>query len=106
MNASAKLKALNAYVTGLGASKRVVVWDTTIRRMSPDEVLFVTGHEIGHYVLGHVREGIAFACAVLLFFLYLAFRSLHGMLSRWGDSWAIRGPDDLAAPVTGSISTA
>jgi STE24 endopeptidase len=97
MNASAKLKALNAYVTGLGASKRVVVWDTTIRRMSPDEVLFVTGHEMGHYVLGHVREGIAFACAVLLFFLYLAFRSLHGMLSRWGDSWAIRGPDDLAA---------
>jgi Zn-dependent protease with chaperone function len=74
-----------------------VVWDTTIRRMSPEEVLFVTGHEMGHYVLGHVRLGIAFACAVLLFFLYLAFRSLHWMLSRWGEAWAIRGPDDLAA---------
>ena len=97
MNASAKLRELNAYVTGLSASKRVVVWDTTIRRMSPDEVLFVTGHEMGHYVLGHVREGIFFACAVLLFFLYLAYRLLHWMLARWGETWAIRDPDDLAS---------
>ncbi len=97
MTASAKLRALNAYVSGLGASKRVVVWDTTIRSMSEDEVLFVTGHEMGHYVLGHVRDGILFACAVLLFFLNLAYRLLHWMLARWGKTWAIRGPDDLAA---------
>jgi STE24 endopeptidase len=97
MNASSKLKQLNAYVTGLSASKRVVVWDTTIRRMSEDEVLFVTGHEMGHYVLGHVRDGILFACAVLFFFLYLAYRLLHWMLARWGETWAIRGPDDLAS---------
>jgi STE24 endopeptidase len=97
MAASAKLKSLNAYVTGLGASKRVVVWDTTIGRMSGDEVLFVTGHEMGHYVLGHVRQGIQFAIALLLLFLYLAFRSLHWVLARWGETWAIRGPDDLAS---------
>jgi STE24 endopeptidase len=97
MTASAKLKALNAYVSGLGASKRVVVWDTTIRSMSEDEVLFVTGHEMGHYVLGHVRDGILFACAVLLFFLNLSYRLLRWMLARWGEAWAIRGPDDLAA---------
>jgi STE24 endopeptidase len=97
MAASTKLNELNAYVSGLGASKRVVVWDTTIRRMSADEILFVTGHEMGHYVLNHVRDGILFACAVLVFFLYLAFRLLHWMLARWGETWAIRGPDDLAA---------
>jgi Zn-dependent protease with chaperone function len=97
MTASAKLRQLNAYVSGLGASKRVVVWDTTIRRMSEDEVLFVTGHEMGHYVLGHVRDGILFACAVLLFFLNLSYRSLNWMLARWGKTWDIRGPDDLAA---------
>ncbi len=97
MMASAKVRELNAYVTGMSASKRVVVWDTTIRRMSGDEVLFVTGHEMGHYVLGHVRDGILFACAVLLFFLNLAYRDLHWMLGRWGKTWAIRGPDDLAA---------
>jgi len=97
MAASAKLKELNAYVSGLGASKRVVVWDTTIQRMGEDEILFVTGHEMGHYVLGHVRDGILFACAVLLFFLNLAYRLLHWMLARWGETWAIRGPDDLAS---------
>jgi len=97
MAASTKLNELNAYVTGLSASKRVVIWDTTIRRMSPDEILFVTGHEMGHYVLDHMRDGILFACGVLVIFLYLAYRLLHWMLARWGEAWAIRGPGDLAA---------
>ncbi len=97
MNAATKLKALNAYVSGLGASKRVVVWDTTIRRMTEEEVLFVSSHEMGHYVLGHVRDGILFSCGVLLFFLFLAYRTLGWMLERWGDSWAIRGAGDLAS---------
>jgi STE24 endopeptidase len=97
MAASAKLNELNAYVTGLGASKRVVVWDTTIRRMTPNEILFVTGHEMGHYVLDHVRDGILFACGVLVIFLYLAYRLLQWMLARWGMALAIRGQGDLAA---------
>ncbi len=96
MNASSKLKAVNAYVSGLGATRRVVVWDTSIRRMTEDEILFVFGHEMGHYVLGHVRDGILFSCAVLLAFLYLAFRLLHWMLARWGPAWSIHGQDDLA----------
>jgi STE24 endopeptidase len=97
MNASSKRRDVNAYASGLGATKRVVVWDTSIRRMTEDEILFVFGHEMGHYVLGHVLGGILFSCAVLLFFLFLAFRSLHWMLTRWGESWAIRGADDLAS---------
>ena len=100
MNASSKLKSLNAYASGLGATKRVVVWDTSLKRMTEDEILFVFGHEMGHYVLGHVRNGILFSCGVLLIFLFLAYRLLHWILSRWGEGWAIRGPDDLAsAPV-------
>ena len=97
MNASTKRKDVNAYASGLGATKRVVVWDTSIQRMSEDEILFVFGHEMGHYVLGHVRDGILFSCAVLLLFLQLAYRVLHWMLARWGETWAIRGPDDLAS---------
>ena len=65
--------------------------------MEDDEILFVFGHEMGHYVLGHVRDGILFSCGVLLFFLFLAYRFLHWMLARWGESWAIRGADDLAS---------
>ena len=97
MNASSKLKSVNAYATGLGATKRVVVWDTSIERMTEDEILFVFGHEMGHYVLGHVRDGILFSCGVLLVFLFLAYRVLHWMLARWGASWSIRGVDDLAS---------
>ncbi len=97
MNASSKLKAVNAYASGLGATKRVVVWDTSIQRMTEDEILFVFGHEMGHYVLGHVRDVILFSCGVLLFFLFLAYRIVHSMLARWGESWAIRGAGDLAS---------
>jgi len=97
MNASTKLKAVNAYASGLGATKRVVVWDTSIQRMTEDEILCVFGHEMGHYVLGHVRNGIAFSCAVLLFFLYLGYRGVHWLLARYGEPWAIRGVDDLAS---------
>ena len=97
MNASSKLKAVNAYATGLGASKRVVVWDTALKRMTGDEILFVFGHEMGHYVLGHVRDGIAFAAGLLLVFLFFAYRLLRWMLARWGQAWGIRGEGDLAS---------
>ena len=97
MNASSKRKDVNAYASGLGATKRVVVWDTSIQRMTEDEILFVFGHEMGHYVLGHVFDGIVFSCVVLLFFLFLAYRLLRLMLARRGKNWDIRGPDDLAS---------
>src|SRR5207249_4040251 len=47
MNASKKLKSINAYVTGIGASKRVVVWDTTLKTMTTAQTLFIFGHEMG-----------------------------------------------------------
>ena len=51
-----KTTGLNAYVTGLGASKRIVVWDTTIAKMNTQQIVFVAGHEMGHYVLQSHRE--------------------------------------------------
>src|SRR6266852_212291 len=75
MVASRKTNAINAYVTGLGASKRVVVWDTTIQKTSIDECLFIVGHELGHYVLGHVRQGFLVGAAGLLLAQVLLFVS-------------------------------
>jgi len=66
MKASEKTNEINAYVTGLGASKRVVVWDTTIQKATTDETLVIVGHELGHYVLGHVWKGFLFAAVLLL----------------------------------------
>ena len=97
MEASAKSNQINAYVTGIGASKRVVVWDNTIRKLAPGEVLFVVGHEIGHYALGHVVKGFAFFLGGLLVGLYVAYRALEWVLDRWGAPWKIRGQQDWGA---------
>ena len=97
MEASAKTNQINAYVTGIGASKRVVIWDNTIRKLTPGEVLAVVGHEIGHYALGHVFEGFAFFLGALLIGLYVAYWTLEWVLRRWGAQWGIRGQEDWAA---------
>src|ERR1700722_17936013 len=54
MGAGEKTTELNAYVTGIGASKRIVVWDNTIAKMTTPQIVFVAGHEMGHYVLNHI----------------------------------------------------
>ncbi len=97
MVASQKTNTINAYVTGLGASKRVVIWDTTIQKTSNDEALFIIGHELGHYVLGHVLKGFLLGAAGLLLALYLLFRGLHWTLERWGRDWKILGAEDWAS---------
>lgn len=97
MKASEKVNSLNAYVTGLGASKRVVVWDTTLEKLSPAETLTVFGHELGHYVLGHVRNSLILAALFALMLLYLAYRALAWLLEHWGARWRIRGAGDWAS---------
>jgi Zn-dependent protease with chaperone function len=97
MRASEKSNEINAYVTGIGASKRVVVWDTTLQKTSNPEALFIIGHELGHYVLGHVWKGFLFGAAGLLVALYLIFRGLHWSLDHWGQDWKIYGTEDWAA---------
>ncbi len=106
MNASTKLNELNAYVTGLGASRRVVVWDTTIARMTTPEILFVFGHEMGHYVLGHIRDGIIFAAAMLLAALFAGQRALRWMPRPvWrGLGGARRGRLGFAAGAAAAVS--
>jgi Zn-dependent protease with chaperone function len=97
MNASEKVNTLNAYVAGIGASKRVVVWDTTMRRMNVAQILFVFGHEMGHYVLGHNYVLIGVTSVVILVFLFLGYHAMGWALARWGGAWAIRGVDDWAS---------
>jgi STE24 endopeptidase len=97
MNASSKETGLNAYVTGFGASKRVVVWDNTIAKATVPETLFVFGHEMGHYVLLHIPKEISIDAVLLLFLLYLAYRLSNGILAGWGAQWGIRDLQDWAS---------
>lgn len=99
MQASAKSTELNAYVTGFGASKRVVVWDTTITHSSPDEIAFIFAHELGHYALGHVALGTALTCLALLPFFWMGDRCTRRIIERFGTRWRVASVVDWAGIV-------
>ncbi len=96
-DASRRVTGMNAYVTGLGRSKRIVVWDTTLAKVPPDEILAIYAHEQGHYVLGHIPEGIAFSAALTLGLLLLLARVFRAAVRRWGEQWRIADEGDWAA---------
>ncbi|MFN7976499.1 MAG: M48 family metalloprotease [Vicinamibacterales bacterium] len=82
MAASDKVTTYNAYVTGIGASKRVVVWDNTSRDMTrPGDDVFVFGHEMGHSRRSTCGCRSAWRSKALLLQLYFAHRLLGGMLA-------------------------
>lgn len=61
---SEKSNAMNAYVTGIGKTSRIVIWDTTLEKLSEDEIIFVMAHEIGHYVQRDVAKGAAMSLVI------------------------------------------
>jgi len=84
VNKSKQTKTMNAYVTGLGPSKRIVLWDTLLAKMDHDEILAVMGHEMGHYVLHHIWKGIAFSIAISFFGFFIAQKIYDKGLGWWG----------------------
>jgi STE24 endopeptidase len=94
-DASRRTTAENAYVGGLGSTKRVVLYDTLLENGSRRETLFVVAHELGHEKENHVLKGIALASAGLL----VGFGALAWLASRhWFLSWAgASGVADLRA---------
>jgi STE24 endopeptidase len=97
MKASEKVTTLNAYVTGIGASKRVVVWDNTIARATPDEISFIFGHEMGHYVLNHIYRTLVFVAVLLLVEFYLGYLGVRWLLRRYGARWRVPSQNDWGA---------
>ena len=97
MQASAKTTTLNADVEGFGHSKRVVVWDTSIAKASPDEILFIFGHESGHYVLRHILRGLVLSFIGSFILFYLGFHFVQGAIARFGGRWKIPSQEDWAA---------
>ena len=97
MRASDKVTTLNAYVTGLGASKRVVVWDNTSRQLTIPQTLYVFGHEMGHYVLNHIWKGLIFFSAMLFIAYYFVARLGQWAVARYGPRLGIRTLSDWAS---------
>jgi Zn-dependent protease with chaperone function len=88
---------VNAYVTGVGRTKRIVLWDTLLARLTPRQTKFVVGHELGHYVLGHVWINILISSALTILGLYGVHRTADFVLRAFGTRF---GFDRLADPAS------
>ena len=94
---SKQTHSTNAYVTGIGSSARIVLWDTTLQRMPEDQIVAVVGHEMGHYVLKHLYWGFLMSVGGLLVLLPLAKAFAGKVAARFGPRWGIHGLTDYAA---------
>jgi Zn-dependent protease with chaperone function len=108
---SVDTKAVNAYVTGFMNTKRIVLWDTIIAKLNRQELLVVMAHEMGHYVLNHVVQGIMFGFLLILFTLYLAYRLAGGFIERFKERFGFDQLSDVASLplillITGILSLA
>jgi STE24 endopeptidase len=79
MDASRRTTAANAYVAGLGSTKRVVLYDTLLRDFSPAEVRLVLAHELGHVHYGDVPRGLLYVAIVAPFGMFAAARLAERM---------------------------
>jgi STE24 endopeptidase len=104
VNTSVDSKVENAYVAGLMGTKRIVFYDTLLQNMKEDELLFVMGHEMGHYVLGHKAKRIAFKSLLILLSLYLAYRLASPVIGRFKHIWGFAAPSDFAALPLGVLA--
>jgi Zn-dependent protease with chaperone function len=96
-DASKQTVKYNAYVSGFGVSQRIVLWDTTLEGMRPDEILFVVAHEAAHYRLNHMWWGILFMTGLSLVVLGVAAVLMRGAVRRWGGRWGFRELHDVAS---------
>ncbi len=74
-DASRRDARLNAYFGGLGKTKRVVLFDTLLQKLSPQELLAVLGHELGHFAHGDIYKNIGLV-GVMLFVMFALFGNL------------------------------
>jgi len=95
MDGSRRSSHGNAFFTGFGAAKRIVLFDTLVDRLRPPEVEAVLAHELGHYKLHHIAKSMALTIA-------LSFAVLFGLGWLVGNAWFYEGlgvttPSDAAA---------
>jgi len=96
VDASKQSKRISANVAGLGPTIRIALNDNLLNRSTPAEVKAVMGHEMGHYVLGHVWKGLAAFSLMFLVAALILWRLTPWMLARWGAGWRIESVADPA----------
>lgn len=96
MDASKQTTRMSANVSGFGQTMRITLNDNLLRRGSPEEIEAVMGHEMGHYVLDHIYNGLFFIGVVIVVWFSALYVTLQWALRRWGERWQIRGIGDPA----------
>ncbi|GIN73989.1 metalloprotease [Bacillus sp. J14TS2] len=94
---STKTNSLNAYVTGIGSNSRIVLWDTTLERLSDEEILFIMAHEMGHYVEKHIYIGMAGYIVLSFVGLWLTAKLMEHWLARRGKAWKVEKMSNLSS---------
>ncbi|MCI0515839.1 M48 family metallopeptidase [candidate division KSB1 bacterium] len=77
MDASRRSKHSNAYFTGIGKTKRIVLFDTLLEKLSPSEILAVLAHEAGHWKKKHIFKAIFWFEIFSLVSLFITHHILH-----------------------------
>lgn len=96
VDASRQSNAINAYVAGFGPTLRIVLYDTLLQRFTPDEIQFIMAHEMGHYKLHHIYQGLLLALLGVLLGGYLLYRVSGVLLARYGPWLGVRALGDPA----------
>ena len=92
-DASRRTTAANAYVSGIGRTRRVVVWDTTVEQAGPQEVAAIAAHELGHVARRDVVTGTVVGALGGAVAVGLLAAALH-----WGALLRAAGADSAADP--------
>ncbi|MBD3110278.1 M48 family metallopeptidase [Bacillus sp. AGMB 02131] len=96
VNMAEKTNAMNAYVTGIGANSRIVLWDTTLNKLTDEEILFIMAHEMAHYVEKHVYIGVGLYLVLALFGFGLTAKIMNLIIRKWGKLLRIESPNSLS----------
>ncbi len=97
VNMSEKTNALNAYVTGIGSNSRIVLWDTTLERLSDREILFIMAHEMAHYVEKHIYFGMAGYLLLSFIGLWLTAKMMNHYVRKRGKTLKITSVSQLSS---------
>ena len=91
IDGSKRSSKANAYFSGFGPKKRIVLYDTLIKDLTTEELVWVLAHEIGHYKRKHTFQMLAFSIiqtGIMLFILGLALKYPEISQALWAKDWS------------------
>jgi STE24 endopeptidase len=95
-DASRQTTRISANVSGLLGTTRLSLNDNLLRRTAPEEIEAVMGHEMGHYLLGHVWAMLISLGLLLVVGLAVSRWGFARLIERYGQRWDVRGQSDPA----------